>query len=675
MKKMIIAAAMFLLGGTAHAVSTTTILGLTLPAFGSYRWDLPMNANSQLIDSLVAVKAATQTFTGANTFVSTSNVYYGSGSNLSGVATSAQLTSTAAALSSEITRATARENAIAVSTGVLQADLATEVSRATLRENDIAVSTGIIYSALNSTAAALSAEITRATNRENAIAVSTGALEASKVNRAGDTMTGPLTLAGSSLTVRGSAFSVGGSTFSCALGKCYFGGTANPQTPVTSYAERVNPSTMTSGGNINFYTTSALQLQIGAHAAFNGWWIQTKSAAAPGVAYGLHLNPNGGNVGIGLGETMDATGLFQVGGNKLFVNGTTGSVGIGTTAPGSKLHVVGDATMGSTTVSSLTATTGDYQLSLGLPSVEYKMGRNSGTGLFTFYGNQAGYDSYSFSGASGEKMRITSAGKVGIGTSTPGELLEISAPSSATLRFTNSINGAAGAFYPGQIQGKISYWTPDVSGIGPHEIAAIVVTNEQAAPHATPGGDISFRTSFSNTVASEVMRISAGSVGIGTVRPGAKLDVDGSISGTNIFSSGTVTAISFSGSGVGLTGLPGGGDAVLAATQTWTGQNTFSSATSTTTFSGAVDIGLYIHTYHSTDKYGRAACNAGYRAIGGGCSGSSQSLFYSMPITETSDATASFGTPVADGGTAYGWGCAVGAASLLDIHVICARIK
>lgn len=150
------------IAGMAHAASTTTILGLTLPAYGSYRWDLPMNANSQLLDSLVAVKAATQTFTGANTFVSTSNVYYGSGSNLSGVATSAQLTSTAAALSSEITRATVREDAIAVSTGVLQADLATEVSRAPLRENDIAVSTG--------------------------------ALELSKVNRAGDSMTGTLTM-------------------------------------------------------------------------------------------------------------------------------------------------------------------------------------------------------------------------------------------------------------------------------------------------------------------------------------------------------------------------------------------------------------------------------------------------------------------------------------------------
>jgi hypothetical protein len=87
MKKIIIAAiAFFTLGFMdGNATSTTTVLGLALPAFGTYRWDLPMNANSQLIDSLVAVKAATQTFVGANLFTSTGNVYHGDGSGLTGV--------------------------------------------------------------------------------------------------------------------------------------------------------------------------------------------------------------------------------------------------------------------------------------------------------------------------------------------------------------------------------------------------------------------------------------------------------------------------------------------------------------------------------------------------------------------------------------------------------------
>lgn len=288
MKKITIAAVvLFSLGfmaGLARAVSTTTVLGLTLPVYGSYRWDLPMNANSQLIDSLVAVKAATQTFTGANTFVSTSNVYYGSGSNLSGVATSAQLTSTAAALSSEIARATAREDAIAVSTGVLQADLATEVSRATLRENDLGVSTGTIYAALNSTAAALSSEISRATTRENAISVSTGALEASKVNRAGDTMTGQLTLSGSTATIRYASgtqalfngYSLLGTSADAANGSILFGNNASYQGIIdynaagnttfsikNTYAGSLSTIKMLIGTGIGFHFMGSDRLGIG----------------------------------------------------------------------------------------------------------------------------------------------------------------------------------------------------------------------------------------------------------------------------------------------------------------------------------------------------------------------------------------------------------------------------
>lgn len=50
----------------------------------------------------------------------TASNFYGNGTTLTGVATSAQLTSTASALTSEIARATAREDAIGVSTGAIE---------------------------------------------------------------------------------------------------------------------------------------------------------------------------------------------------------------------------------------------------------------------------------------------------------------------------------------------------------------------------------------------------------------------------------------------------------------------------------------------------------------------------------------------------------------------------
>jgi len=114
-------------------------------------------------------------------------------------------------LATEVSRATTRENAIgastgtlktqidavAVSTGTLTQDLATEVSNRGIADNAIILSTGAInadlqayksvvqastasiYSALNSTASALTAEIARATARENDLGYSTGTIKAS----------------------------------------------------------------------------------------------------------------------------------------------------------------------------------------------------------------------------------------------------------------------------------------------------------------------------------------------------------------------------------------------------------------------------------------------------------------------------------------------------------------
>jgi hypothetical protein len=149
-----------LLFSPALALATqTTNLGLTVIPIGAYNWGTTNNANMAIVDSSVAVKSATQTFTGANTFISTSNVYYGSGAGLAGVATSAQLTSTAAALSAHVAAVGPAAHA------------------------------GMIYST-----AALQAQVT-------AIAVSTGVINAGHVAITGDVMSGPLAV--SSLTVTG----------------------------------------------------------------------------------------------------------------------------------------------------------------------------------------------------------------------------------------------------------------------------------------------------------------------------------------------------------------------------------------------------------------------------------------------------------------------------------------
>ncbi len=124
-------------------------------------------------------------------------------------------------LAAETARALAAEAALAVSSGATQADL--DAYKITVQ-----ASTQSIYVALQSTAAQVTQVqtdlATEVSDRQIAVAavavstginssdianlkISTGALESSKVNRSGDTITGPVTVVSSSLTVSGAVIS------------------------------------------------------------------------------------------------------------------------------------------------------------------------------------------------------------------------------------------------------------------------------------------------------------------------------------------------------------------------------------------------------------------------------------------------------------------------------------
>jgi hypothetical protein len=115
---------------------------------------------------------------------------------------------------------------------------------------------------------------------------------------------------------------------------------------------------------------------------------------------------------------------------------SSGNVGIGTTAPGQTLQIVN---------------AGNYQFRLGAGSTfNYDIGRSTSDGLLYFYGNQSGFTGYVFSGADGERMRITGNGSVAIGTSTPvsGRILTVNgSPTfiSAGSTFNIDLDGSSGA--------------------------------------------------------------------------------------------------------------------------------------------------------------------------------------------------------------------------------------
>ena len=178
-----------------------------------------------------------------------------------------------------------------------------------------------------------------------------------------------------------------------------------------------------------------------------------------------------------------------------------GNVGIGTTSPGAKLEVFGTGN----TLRLDSAANGSKEI----------LFRNVGTGTATIktdgdlklYVEDAGKNIL-FDTTGGEKMRITAAGNVGIGTTSPVAGLHVQ--SASTKLFLSNTDFASGSTGSGMI-----LQTGASSG------------NTYSMIYGFQSGN----TSYANLV------IPGGNVGIGTTSPIAKLDVAGEIRSTGGFTS------------------------------------------------------------------------------------------------------------------------------------------
>jgi len=228
-----------------------------------------------------------------------------------------------------------------------------------------------------------------------------------------------------------------------------------------------------------------------------------------------------------LGGTASAQWSGPDANNNIYYN--AGKVGIGTTTPSFKLHIIGGSDNqlkldndGSTYTSLYWANSGTIkgQAYYNVSSNQFRLG-GSGTNTVTVFTSNTDV----------ERMRIDASGNVGIGTTTSGAKLEVNGASI----FAGTVNSAVGSgviFNVPQIYGNSAYFH-----IG-SAATDMFWGQESSSGGSLFGGTLGNASVFGNRdnvplqlVTTNVPRLtilgSSGNVGIGTTAPQSTLQVNG----------------------------------------------------------------------------------------------------------------------------------------------------
>ena len=256
------------------------------------------------------------------------------------------------------------------------------------------------------------------------------------------------------------------------------------------------------------------------------------------------------DVGFSIGADSNGTVFSTAGAHayQFYTNGTEkvriisdGNVGIGTTSPSVKLAVEGGS------IATVNITGSDVKLSFDIRTlVGGAIGFNNAAasnvyGAVTgsaYFGVAQSYPIV-FTTAGTERMRIESGGNVGIGTTSPGQKLEVATTTSNTRVRINSTEVVATEYF----RSGTGVWLVGSDSSNSFKIARAsnFGTNDYLSINSATAD-----VTFFDTALGARMTLNGTGLGIGTTLPAAKLHVQGNISGSS-FTSSISNAVGFLG--------------------------------------------------------------------------------------------------------------------------------